>query len=219
MSQRIRRDIDRPSKGHIEFFAEQTAADVHEAMGKSGAMDAEVGPVAGNPSVCGPAITARVPSGDNTMVHVAAKVATKGDVLVFGSDNTETATWGELATRNAVRKELSGVISDGNVRDVSAIDELGFPVFSRAVSQKGARKAGQGSINVPVSVGGVVVNPGDIIVGDPDGVTVVPQEMAGEVRYATEQKRRDEDKIRERIADGESLYDLIGIEEVLEARE
>lgn len=215
MQQKLIRKIARPDNERVEFFAEQTAADVHEAMGKQGAMTAEIGPAAGPPSLCGPAVTAHLPPGDNTMVHAAASVACPGDVLVFETGNTETASWGELATRNALRIGLEGVVSDGNVRDVTAIEDLGFPVFSRAISQRGARKEGQGAVNVPVSVGGTVVRPGDIVVGDADGVTVVPQESAKQVQSATKAKRDAEDKLRAKIADGESLPALIGVEQLL----
>lgn len=207
--------IVRPADDLVSFFADQTAADVHEAMGKRGAMAPEIGPAAGVPRLCGPAVTARIPPGDNTMVHVASRVAKPGDVLVFESATTRTATWGELATRNAQRKGLGGVVSDGNVRDIAAIEDLGFPVFSRAVSQIGARKDGNGSVNVPVSVGNVIVRPGDIVVGDRDGVTVVPQESAEEVRAATKERRATEDDIRAKIDEGESLADHIGISELL----
>lgn len=215
MQNTVIRTIDRPTDDLLDFFADQTAADIHEAMGKRGAMTAEVDAAAGPPSLCGPAVTARIPPGDNTMVHVASHVAKPGDVLVFESETTATATWGELATRNALRKDLGGVVSDGNVRDVEAIDELGFPVFSRAVSQRGARKEGNGAVNVPVSVGGVLVNPGDIVVGDRDGVTVVPQESAKAVKEKTETQRAQEDELRKKIADGESLYDHLGIDQLL----
>jgi 4-hydroxy-4-methyl-2-oxoglutarate aldolase len=215
MQQKLIRNIARPDDELVDFFDKQTAADVHEAMGKQGAMTAEIGPVAGPPSLCGPAVTAHLPPGDNTMVHAAASVAHSGDVLVFETGNTETASWGESATRNALRIGLEGVVSDGNVRDVTAIDGLGLPVFSRAVSQRGARKEGQGAVNVPVSVGGTVVRPGDIVVGDADGVTVVPQESAEHVQNATEAKRDAEGELREKIANGESLPALIGIEQLL----
>ena len=182
-------NIVRPADELVRFFSGQTAADIHEAMGKRGAMAPEIGPAAGTPHLCGPAVTARIPPGDNTMVHIASRTAKPGDVLVFESETTRTATWGELATRNALRKGLEGIVSDGNVRDISAIDELGFPVFSRAISQMGARKEGNGSVNFPVSVGNVLVRPGDIIVGDPDGVTVVPHESAEEIKAATKKRR------------------------------
>jgi 4-hydroxy-4-methyl-2-oxoglutarate aldolase len=212
-------NISRPDAEYIEFFSNQASADVHEAMGKRNAMTAEIESVAGPPQICGSAVTARVTPGDNTMVHVAANVAEAGDVLVFESNTTETATWGELATRNARRKGLNGVVSGGNVRDTEAIDELGFPVFSRAVSQSGARKEGTGSVNIPISVGDVVVRPGDIIVGDQDGVSVVPQPSAEGIKTATEAKREAENAIRKRIENGESLFDLIGVNQILEEQE
>jgi len=215
MQDTVIRNIVRLDDELVAFFADAAAADVHEAMGKTGAMAPGIESTAGRPELCGLAVTARIPPGDNTMVHVASQVAEPDDVLVFESETTRTATWGELATRNAQRKGIGGVVSGGNIRDVAAIDELGFPVFSKAVSQSGARKEGNGSVNVPVSVGEVLVRPGDIVVGDRDGVTVVPQELALEVRAATEKRRRTEDKIQAKIEDGEPLPGILGTDELL----
>lgn len=206
-------DVVRPPEYIVESFRDESAADVHEAMNKTGAMAPEIEPATDATAICGPAVTATLPAGDNMMIHLAAKLAQPGDVLVIASETTRGATWGELATRNAVRKGIEGVVSDGNVRDVDRISELDFPVFGRAVSQSGATKKTPGSVNVPVSVGGVVVRPGDIVVGDADGITVVPQHRAEETIEALQEKTEAEERIRERLAEGDELFDVIVGEE------
>lgn len=214
MTAEINRDVDRPSEDVVETLREVSAADVHEAMDKTGALSPDIARVTGE-TLCGPATTVRLPTGDNMMVHVGAKLARPGDVLVIEANTTTAATWGELATRNALRKGLEGVVSSGNVRDVEAVDELGFPVFGRAVSQMGAVKETPGSVNVPVAVGDEVIEPGDVVVGDADGVTVAPGERAGEVAEAAVEYREREDEIRRRIEDGESLFEITDYEALL----
>lgn len=211
MIDRVVEDVVRPPAELVEFFADAAAADVHEAMGKRGAMDPEITPATTNTRLCGPAVTVSLPPGDNAGVHLASSLAQSGDVLVVAAETTRAATWGELTTRHAQNVGIEGVVSDGNVRDVSAIEELGFPVFSRAVGQNGAVKQRPGSVNVPVEVGGVTVFPGDIVVGDADGVTVVPRHVADDVKEATEEKAAVEDEIERKLADGASLPDLIGV--------
>lgn len=214
MIQSIVTDVARPSAEALEELYGHSAADVHEAMDKTGAMSPEISRRTGD-YVCGPATTVRLPTGDNMMIHVGANVAEPGDVLVIEASTTSAATWGELATRNALRKGLEGVVSGGNVRDTEPIDELGFTVFGKAVSHVGAVKKTPGWVNIPVTVGDQVVNPGDVVVGDADGVTVVPQEDVGEVAEAVDAHEEKEDEIRRRIEDGESLFSIAGFGEML----
>jgi len=209
MSVPVIESIERPSAEIVDALSGASSADVHESMGKTGAMAPEITPATETTDICGPAVTVRLPAGDNMMIHAAAKLADPGDVLVIAADTTRAATWGELATRNAVRNDLEGVVSDGNVRDVERISELGFPVFGRAVSQSGATKKTPGPVNVPVSVGGTVVNPGDIVIGDSDGVTVVPQDRAEYVVEALDKKMEQEATVRERIQNDEELFDIL----------
>lgn len=208
--------IERPPPDVVDALRDASSADVHEAMDKTGAMAPEITPATDTAALCGPAVTVRLPPGDNMMIHAAAKLAKPGDVLVIAAETTRAATWGELATRNAVRNGLEGVVSGGNVRDVERIDDIGFPVFSRAVSQSGATKQTPGPINVPVSVGDVVVNPGDIVVGDADGVTVVPRERAATVVDALADKTSQEAAVRDRIERGDELFDVLLGEDALD---
>lgn len=209
-------DVVRPPERVVDGFRGEASSDVHEAMGKTGAMDPEISHVAGDATLCGTAVTASLPPGDNAAIHLASSVAGPGDVVVIEAETTHAATWGELATRNAINAGIAGVVSGGNVRDVTEIDELGFPVYARAVGQNGAVKQRPGSVNVPVTVGGVVVNPGDVVVGDADGVTVVPRESAESVLEATEAKAEAEAELRQRMADGERLPDLLGVWDLVE---
>lgn len=214
MTAEIVTDVQRPPSDVIAEFEGIGAADVHEAMGKAGGMGPEISRVAGG-SVVGPATTVRLPTGDNMMIHVGAKVAAPGDVLVIEATTDRGATWGELATTNAQRKGIAGVVSGGNVRDVEEIREMDFPLFASAVNHVGAVKETPGSVNVPVTVGGTIVNPGDLVVGDGDGVTVVPREEAAEALEAARNRIEDEDEIRERIRAGEDLFEIGGYDEKL----
>ena len=216
MSVPVIESIERPPAEIVDALSGASSADVHEAMGKTGAMAPEITPATDASTICGPAVTVRLPPGDNMMIHAAAKLADPGDVLVIAASTTRAATWGELATRNALRNGLEGVVSDGNVRDVERVNDLNFPVFGRKVSQSGAIKKTPGPVNVPVSVGGVVVNPGDIVVGDADGVTMVPQDSTKRVVEALDRKMSQEDTVRERIEDGEELFDILFEEDGLD---
>ncbi|GAA0517506.1 4-hydroxy-4-methyl-2-oxoglutarate aldolase [Halorubrum aquaticum] len=210
------KDFERPDGETIDALAASDSASVHEALGERTAMDPEIGPINDEVTVCGPACTVRVPPGDNAMVHLASDLAEPGDVLVVATESKRAAVWGELLTRNARRRGLGGVVTDGNVRDTDHLAESEFPVFSAAVSQAGAVKETPGSVNVPVSVGGVAVRPGDVVVGDADGVTVVPRETADATAAAAADVADHEATLRERIDDGETLADLLGVHELIE---
>ncbi|QLG61146.1 4-carboxy-4-hydroxy-2-oxoadipate aldolase/oxaloacetate decarboxylase [Halorarum salinum] len=208
--------VERPPESLVEEFRGLASSDVHEAMGKRGAMSPEITPATGNVALCGTAVTVSLPPGDNAGVHLASSIADPGDVLVVEAETDRAATWGELTTRNAMNAGIEGVVSGGNVRDVDGIDELGFAVFSRSVGQNGAVKQRPGSVNVPVGVGGVVVTPGDLVIGDADGVTVVPRERAAAVLEAAREKEAAEAELRRRMDEGEELPDLIGVGDLLE---
>lgn len=212
----IVREFERPPREVVEELGEHGSADVHEALGKRNAMAPTIGPIGDARTVHGTACTARLHPGDNMMVHVAVEYAKPGDVLVVEAASDRAATWGELATRNAHQQGLAGVVSGGNVRDVEWLADGEFPVFAPAVSPAGAVKRTPGSVNVPVSVGGVTVSPGDIVVGDADGVTVVPRADAADVLADARRRAEREERWRDRLADGESLYDLLHLEETLD---
>jgi len=152
-----------------------------DAMGRFNFMDAGIQSRTGLP-LCGLAVTVNARPADNLMIHKALQVAAPGDIVVVNTcGNTTSAVFGELMCNTAVAARLGGIVVDGAIRDVEGLTRLGFPAFSRAVCAGGCDKDGPGEINVPISCGGTVVMAGDIVVGDRDGVVVVPRANAEEV--------------------------------------
>ena len=215
----IVQNFQRPPAELVRSLEQYAAATVHEALGKQNAMEPELGPVGPDTTVCGPACTVRVPVGDNAMAHLGTDIAAPGDVLVVSAQSHRAAIWGELATRNARQQDLGGLVTDGNVRDSAFLADSEFPVFAPAVSQAGAVKETPGAVNVPVSVGGITVEPGDVVVGDADGVTVVPRDKLRETVEAAERIHEHEAHLRQQIADGETLADLLDLYTLLEERD
>jgi regulator of RNase E activity RraA len=171
---RIRPDL-------LERFRGLASSNLADAMGRFNFMDAGIRSRSALP-LCGLAVTVNCRPADNLMVHKALQVAEPGDVVVVNTcGNTTSAVFGELMCHTAVAKGLGGIIVDGAIRDVEGITRLGLAAFSRSVCPGSCDKDGPGEINVPISCGGAVVRPGDIVVGDGDGVAVVPREHADEV--------------------------------------
>ncbi|HEX3927869.1 MAG TPA: RraA family protein [Gemmatimonadales bacterium] len=165
----------------IRRFAGLASANLGDVMNRLHYMDEGIKPRTGLP-VCGPALTILARPADNLMIHKAMQHARPGDILVVNTcGNTSHAVFGELMATASVAAGIGGLVVDGGIRDVEGVQRLGFPAFSRCISPGGPHKDGPGEINVPISCGGTVVMPGDIIVGDHDGVAVVPREHAAEV--------------------------------------
>jgi regulator of RNase E activity RraA len=165
----------------VGAFRGLASSNVADAMGRFGFMDPGMQSRSGLP-LCGLAITVNARPGDNLMVHKALQLAEPGDIVVVSTNgNTTSAVFGELMCRTASARGLGGLVVDGAIRDVEGITALGFPAFSRTVTPGGCDKDGPGEVNVPVSCGGVAVHPGDIVIGDRDGIAVVPRADAAEV--------------------------------------
>jgi regulator of RNase E activity RraA len=165
----------------VNAFRGLASSNVADAMGRFNFMDPGIKPRSGLP-LCGLAVTVNARPGDNLMVHKALQLAEPGDIVVVSTNgNTTSAVFGELMCRTAVAQRLGGLVVDGAIRDAPGIAALGFPAFSRALTPGGCDKDGPGEINVAISCGGAVVHPGDIIVGDSDGIAVVPSADAAEV--------------------------------------
>ena len=159
----------------VEGFRGLASSNLADAMGRFNFMDPAIQGRSSLP-LCGLAVTVNARPADNLMVHKALQVATPGDIVVVSTGgNTTSAVFGELMCHTAAAARLGGIVVDGAIRDVEGITRLGFPAFSRTVSPGSCDKDGPGEINVPISCGGVVVCPGDIVVGDGDGVAVVPR--------------------------------------------
>jgi len=185
----------------VQQFRGLASSNVADAMGRFRFMDPGMQARSGLP-LFGLAVTVNARPGDNLMVHKALQIAQPGDIVVVCTNgNTTSAVFGELMCRTAVAVRVGGLVVDGAIRDVDGIRALGFPAYSRSVTPGGCDKDGPGEINVAISCGSTVVHPGDIVVGDLDGVAVVPREDAAEVLDLVRDLMAKE---RQRIADIES---------------
>lgn len=202
------KNYERASKELVEAFSKVgETASIHECMNKTGAMDSDIRPVWPGSKMCGTALMVHCRPGDNLMLHKAISMAKPGDVLVVSMDgfNQTGGMWGGLMTASAIKMGVVGLVTDGACRDTMLLKELNFPIFTRGINVKGTTKMLPGTINHPVLVGGVLVNPGDIVVGDNDSVVVVPKEKAAEVLKATLAREENEDAILKKIMAGEGI--------------
>ena len=176
---RIVSEVPRPSGDLVARFRGLNTGVVCDALGRFGALDHRIKPIGPGMQMVGSALTVRARPCDNLAVYKALEMAKLGDVLLIAVHGyTSSAVWGELTSIIARELGLAGMVTDGAVRDARAISEIGLPVFAQAVTPNSPFKDGPGEINTPVSCGGVVVKPGDIVVGDAEGVVVVPQGLA-----------------------------------------
>lgn len=206
----IQRDFTRPNPEVIKALGELPTPILSDAMGRAGAMDSQIRGVFTGARLAGPAYTVKNYAKDNLMSHYALKYAAPGDILVVDNGGFfKAAGWGELMSLTAKMKHLGGIVVDGGVRDRQSLAELGFPVFARNVIPEGTVKTTPGSINVPVNCGGITVCPGDVIVGEEDGVVVIP---GGRAELVLEKARAIVEKekvLRERILAGEVPFDIL----------
>ncbi len=212
----IVRDFVRPDPQVVKGFEGIPTGVISDAMGRAGSMVAEIKPVWPRARIVGPALTVRTFPADSLMIHKAVTLAKPGDVLVVSAgEYRDAAVFGDLLGYSCKVHGIAGVVIDGASRDAEGMAAIGFPVFARAVLSMGSFKDSPGSINVPVSCGGVAVRPGDIVVGDGDGVVVVPAEEAGDVLAKAQAVMAQEQQTRERLTKGEYLYDMLKLEDVL----
>ncbi|MBB3087071.1 methyltransferase [Geodermatophilus sabuli] len=203
---RFRRNARRPSPEVVHRFGAFGAADVSDMMNRLYTMNPSIKPVTPRElRLLGPACTVKVFPGDNLMVHKSLDLANPGDVLVIdASSSMMTAVIGDLVSTKARHRGIAGVVVDGLVRDLDGILALGdFPVFARGTTPLGPLHRGPGEVNYPVSVGGIVVNPGDVIVGDADGVVVVPQESADSMLQRLDTRAAGAAEYQSAVARGE----------------
>lgn len=212
------RTIDRPAEDIVQAFRGIPSAVLSDVTTRyENTMSSEIKPVWDAPTMAGTALTVKTYPGDNLMIHKALTIAEPGDVLVVDANGyTEAGLFGELLSRSCQSHGLHGTVVDGAVRDVGAIGEIEYPVYARGVSPKGSYKAHPGSINVSISCGGLNVSPGDVVVGDGEGVITVPSDDAEAVLEAAEEKLEAEAALRERVEEGEYIYHAAGHDEAYE---
>jgi 4-hydroxy-4-methyl-2-oxoglutarate aldolase len=213
----VRRGIQRAEAGAVEKLRLFGVATIHESMGRAGLMKPFMRPIYAGAHLCGTAVTVVLPPGDNWMMHVAAGEIQRGDVVVtaVASECTD-GFFGELLATSFRARGAAGLVIDGGVRDVKDLAAMRFPVFSKAISAQGTVKATLGSVNVPIVCAGLAVNPGDVVIGDDDGVVVVPARIASQVADAALARENKETEKRARLAAGILGLDLYGMREGLE---
>lgn len=214
----VRKDFPRPPAELIARLRELGAATLHEALGKRGAMPFYMKPLYSGMKLCGPALTVAAPPGDNLIIHYALTLARPGDVLVVDAKGfTEAGPWGDLMTTAARARGITGLVIDGCVRDGEAIRDMGFAVFARGTSMKGTTKMLPGQVNVPIVCATVPVAPGDVVLGDDDGVVVIPQAEAAEALERARKREADEAGKRGELEQGKTTVELLGVGALLKS--
>lgn len=212
MKHRIVRNIRRADAESVAILGRLGVATVHEAQARTGLMQPYLRPIYNSARVAGPAVTVLCQAGDNLMIHAAVELCQAGDVLVVTTTSESTdGMFGELLATSLRSRGVAGLIIDAGVRDVADLTSMDFPVWAKAISAQGTVKATAGSVNVPVTCGGQLVRPGDAIIGDVDGVVVVPREDVAEVAVASQQRIAKEEKNREKLRAGGIGLDMYGL--------
>src|SRR3989475_8639804 len=211
MTPTIVRAIARADAQVVATLGELGVATVHEAQGRTGLMRPYLRPIYPTAKAAGSAITVLSHPGDNLMIHAALELCQAGDLLVVTTTSESTdGMFGELLAVSARARGVVGLAIDAGVRDVADLTAMDFPVWARAISAQGTVKATPGSVNVPVVCAGAVVRPGDVMVGDADGVVIVPRASAADVARLGAERVAKEQKTRERLRRGELGLDFYG---------
>jgi 4-hydroxy-4-methyl-2-oxoglutarate aldolase len=204
------------NKHEISTLLNFGSATTYEAQGAKGALDCGIKPIHPAMRVAGPAFTVDICPADNLMLHYALLHIKPGDVLVVDAKSyIDAGPWGDVLTEQALKKGVAGLVINGAVRDAKAIIEMNFPVFCLALSIKGTTKNQPGLLNQTICFDNVVINPGDLIVADQDGVVVVPQHQISEVASKAADRENKEAEYRENIRNGENTVDLLGLSSTL----
>ncbi len=212
------RHVDRPPLDLIDEIGAVGTATVHEAIGRRGYLGPDIAPIQQGIKLAGSAVTVSCHPGDNMMIHAAIEVCEPGDVLVV--TNTAPSThgmFGDLLATSLLARGVRGLVIDAGVRDTADLRAMGFPVWSRYVSCEGTVKATPGAVNVPVVFGGIVVDPGDVVCADDDGVVIVEREELVSAMERSQQRLDKEEATRRRLEAGELGLDISGLRNTLSA--
>ena len=205
-------DIQRVPDELVHAVSRIPTATLHEAYGQRGALYADIRPVCLGMKLCGPVIPVKSSPGDNIIVHKAIYVAQPGDVLLVDTGGyLEGGFWGGIMTEAAIQQKIAGLVTDGSVRDTDEIADVGFPVFSRGISIKGTGKDCLGTINHAIVFSGILVNPGDLIAADSDGVVVIARQDVSDVLAKAQQREAKEKRGVEEIRNGRTTLDIYGL--------
>lgn len=212
MKHRIVRNIQRAEAEIISTLGAQGVATIHEAQGRTGLLNPHLRPIYPTARVAGSAVTVSSQPGDNLMIHAAIEVCQPGDVLVVATTSASTdGMFGELLATSCQAHGIAGLVIDAGVRDVTDLTAMDFPVWAKAISAQGTVKASPGSVNIEIVCAGALVRPGDVVVGDQDGVVIIRREMATEISRLGAARIEKEQRSRARLRAGELGVDFYGL--------
>lgn len=214
---KFKNSFERPDNSWINKYSHIPTPVIGDVMGRQNIMDARIRPRWDGARFVGPALTIMTYPSDNFMIHVGVSLAQEDDILVVDAGNYQNAgLWGEILTINAMHRKVKGIVIDGAVRDVKEIEELQFPMFASGINARGGYKSNPGTVNVPVSCGGVAVCPGDLIVADENGVAVIPRLDIEDVYEECLKKINSEKQTMEQLKQGKDTFEIMNMQETLD---